>query len=251
MTGLAARPGPSRVAAGEVLCIDDDPVVQIMLEEVVRLSGAHYHAAGTAREAEDKLASSKFDLILLDRRLPDGDGLVLMDQVRRGSACPVIVLSELGCDRDRQLGFGLGAAEYIGKPFNPSELVGRVRFILEQEQRRRETDALRPIELDGLRFTPGTRRLVIGGQTSFLPPAEARLLGAFLARIGDVLSRDELTDAVSGREWSPGDRTADVLVARLRKRIPLDVAEIVTVHRLGYCFALALPTDPPVSHPSG
>lgn len=222
---------------GDVLCIDDDQVVLILLEEVVRLAGAVYHDARSAQQAKDLLATQSFDLILLDRRLPDSDGLLLIDTIRQHGDCPVIVLSELGCQQDRQLGIGLGAAEYLTKPFNPAELSMRIRLFLEREQLRQEHMRDAPITLGQLSFNPAIRRLNIGTVETYLPPAEARMLHLLMSRQGEVLSRDDLTLGACGREWSPGDRTVDVLVARLRKRLPRDIAEIVTVHRLGYVLS--------------
>lgn len=225
------------VTFGDVLCIDDDQVVQILLEEVVRLAGAVYHDARSAEQAKGLLAAKSFDLILLDRRLPDSDGLLLIETVRQHGDCPVIVLSELGCQQDRQLGIGLGATEYLTKPFNPAELSMRIRLILEREQLRQERMRDAPIKLGRLTFSPAARRLTIGAVETYLPPAEGRMLYLLLSRQGEVLSRDDLTLGACGRDWSPGDRTADVLIARLRKRLPRDIAEIVTVHRLGYVLS--------------
>jgi len=224
----------ARGPAGDVLGVEDDEVVQIMLAEVVRLAGGTYRAARTAEQAERLLSEQEFALVLLDRRLPDSDGLLLIDAVRRRGDCPIIVLSELGCSHDRILGLGLGATEYIAKPFNPAELSSRVRFFLNRRQANGEPAPAELIEAGRLSFAPRSRRLSIDGQTRFLPPAEARLLEVLLTQSGEVLDRDSLTQAACGRDWTPGDRTVDVLVARLRKRLPDDVARIVTVHRLGY-----------------
>lgn len=228
------RTASPRAPSGDVLCIDDDPVMQILLAEVVRLAGASYHDARSAREAAALLGRRAYDLILLDRRLPDSDGLLLIETIRRRESCPIIVLSELGCAHDRQLGLGMGAEDYLAKPCNPAELSCRIQQLLERERSARERRRSVTIECGRLSFNLGSRRLWIGGQASFLPPAEARMLCLLLERQGEVLSRDSLTIAACGREWSPGDRTADVLIARLRKKIPKDAAEIVTVHRLGY-----------------
>lgn len=229
---------PASIPSGDVLGVEDDEVVQIMLAEVVRLAGGAYHAARSAEEAESLLARENFALVLLDRRLPDSDGLLLIDTVRRRADCPIIVLSELGCAHDRLLGLGLGATEYISKPVSAIELGSRVRFFLNRQRANADPDPSDLIETDRLSLAPRSRRLTIDGQISFLPPAESRLLRVLLARCGEVLDRDALTLAACGRDWVPGDRTVDVLVARLRKRIPEDVARIITVHRLGYVVEL-------------
>ncbi len=238
------QPVGSSTGLGDVLCIDDDDVVQILLGEVVRLAGAAYHGARSAREAKDVLSRRGFDLVLLDRRLPDSDGLLLLELVQRRCDCPVIVLSEMGCAQDRQLGLGLGAMEYLTKPFNPAELSTRIRALLEREQRQRDRQRAETFEHGPLSFDPDARRLRIGPAETYLPPAEGRLLSLFLMRQGQVLSRDDLTLIACGREWSPGDRTADVLVARLRRKLPRELLEIVTVHRMGYVMKVRAEGDP-------
>jgi len=242
-TTFAPAPKAMPGDLGDVLCVDDDPVVQIALGDVVRRAGACQHTAASAREAEAQLEHRTFDLIVLDRRLPDSDGLLLIQSIRRrASDCPVIVLSRMGDTQDRILGLGLGATEYVTKPFSPADLSSRIRFMLMERARQRTSDRSQPMTRGRLSFVPVSRRLSIDGAAVFLPPAEARLLLVLLENEGEVLTRDDLTQAACGRDWSPGDRTVDVLIARLRKRIPPAVAEIVTVHRTGYLLTIA-PAD--------
>lgn len=235
---LPGRGVPGRRAnnLGAVLCVEDDPVVQLMLRDIVRSVGGRYVSADSAREAEDRLAGAEFDLILLDRRLPDSDGLLLLQTIKRNSDCPVIVLSAMDETRDMILGLGLGATEYVTKPFSPAALGSRVRALLVERERSRNQVRTEPVTCGTLSLQPDTRTMRINGEEVFLPPAEARLLHAFLLGQGDPQSRDSLTRFACGRDWSPGDRTIDVLVARLRRRIPASVAQIVTVHRFGYVF---------------
>ncbi len=220
-----------------VLCVDDDPVVQIMLSEVVRNAGAQYRSATTVGEATDLLSSQHFDLVLLDRRLPDSDGLLLIQTIRQTRDCPVIVLSELSEDRDRQLGIGLGAADYMTKPFSPAKLSSRIRHLLIDRARRKDLDRSHPISIGGTTFQPMLRRLSINGAVTFLPPNEARLLRVFLDHPEQVLDRDMLTRNAFDRDWTPGDRTIDVLVARLRRKLDGSGISVVTVHRAGYLLA--------------
>ncbi len=230
-------PAPAQAAKqGAVLCVEDDPVVQLMLGDIVRTAGGRFVSAECAREAEALLADAEFDLILLDRKLPDSDGLLLLQSIKQSSDCPVIVLSAMDATRDKILGLGLGAAEYVTKPFSPAELSSRVRAMLAERERSRDKAHSEPIACGAMSFQPNTRSLRIGTAEVFLPPAEARLLHAFLSAPGEPQSRDVLTRSACGRDWSPGDRTIDVLVARLRQRIPSSVGKIVTVHRLGYVF---------------
>ena len=234
-------PRPSGDHAGKVadiLCIDDDPVVQISLNEVVRNAGARHHEATSAQMAEMMIQDRIFDLILLDRRLPDSDGLLLIQAIRQRLDCPIIVLSQLDAQRDRLLGLGLGATEYMAKPFSPAELSSRIRYVLMEEDKRRRERLSAAIDCGGIHFVPISRQLTVGREMTFLPPAESRLLHLLLQNESVVLNRQRLTREAFGRDWSPGDRTVDVLVARLRKRLANATASIVTVHREGYVLTV-------------
>lgn len=219
---------------GDVLCVDDDEVVLILLKEVVWLAGARYHEARSALQARRLLSEKRFGLIVLDRRLPDSDGLLLIETIRHRNECAVIVLSKMDAPQDRQLGLGLGATEYLTKPFNPAELSSRIRQLLERGARAQRRALDQPVRLGRLTLTASERRLRIDDHEQYLPPAEARMLHMLIQHKGQVLDRDNLTLAACGRIWTPSDRTADVLIARLRKKIPSGVATITTVHRLGY-----------------
>ena len=226
-------------ALGTVLCVDDDPVVQLMLGDIVRNAGGDYYKAGSVRAAEDLLGDKPFDLILLDRKLPDSDGLLLLQTIKQSSDCPVIILSTMDEARDKILGLGLGATEYVTKPFDAAELSGRVRSMLVQRNEQRRQSDVGPIDAGELSFRPDTRSLRAGDEEVYLPPAESRILHALLLGLGEPQSRDGLTRFACGREWLPGDRTVDVLVARLRRRIRPEIARIVTVHRFGYVLILS------------
>ena len=235
MSGTPQRNGP-RAGAGRatVLCIDDDPVVQVMLEDIVAGAGADFVIAGSAREAEAALADARFDLILLDRRLPDSDGLLLLQAIRTGSDCPVMILSTMDKSRDKLLGIGLGATEYVTKPFNPLELSSRIRQLLSARAAPDAADTHRVFEIAGMTFDPRSRRVDTAGQHVILAPAETRLLHALVLNEGQVQTRDQLSQFICGRDWTPGDRTVDVLINRLRGRIRSFPVAIVTVHRAGY-----------------
>lgn len=238
MTELRRHIKPSanhgHTAKGAVLCIEDDPVVQIMLGDIVGGAGGNCFIVGTAREAEERLAEEQFDLVLLDRRLPDSDGLLLMKRVQESSGCPVIILSAMDDPRDKILGIGLGASEYVTKPFSPLELSSRIRQLLAANLQEGEETCPEFFEIGEMVFSPSIRKLAYKGEETYLAPAESRLLCALLLHEGDVQSRTDLTKYVCNRDWSPGDRTVDVLINRLRRSLPSDVAEIVTLHRAGY-----------------
>lgn len=227
------RPLPSAKRA-TILCIDDDPIVQLMLEDIIAGAGADFVIVGSAREAEDVLADTHFDLVLLDRCLPDSDGLLLLRTIKSENDCPVIILSTLDKSRDKLLGIGLGATEYVTKPFNPLELSSRIRQLLHNHSDTAKPAANGVLEIAGMTFDPRSRRLETPGQYVILAPAEARLLHALLLNEGQLQTRDQMTQSICGREWSPGDRSIDVLINRLRGHIRSFPVDIVTVHRAGY-----------------
>lgn len=233
MTGKAAyhthvEHGTNRA----VLCIEDDPIVQLMLDDIVSGAGGTCVIAGTAREAERHLAREHYGLVVLDRRLPDSDGLLLMQNIKDSSNCPVIILSAMDDTRDKILGIGLGAAEYVTKPFSPLELTSRIRQLLRAHA---ESDQEKEVfEVSDLKFSVSSRQLEISDRSVILAPAESRILQALLASAGEVQTRDQLSRAGSGRDWTPGDRTVDVLINRLRRHLKNAPVEIMTVHRTGY-----------------
>lgn len=237
MTLTAAyRANRAKAAKAAVLCIEDDPIVQLMLDDIIGGAGATCVIAGSAREAERHLAREQYGLVVLDRRLPDSDGLLLMQNIKDSSNCPVIILSAMDDTRDKLLGIGLGAAEYVTKPFNPLELTGRIRQLLRD---RAEPQAeQRVFGTADFEFNPRSRQLEIDGRSATLAPAESRLLWALLTNAGEVQTRDQLSRAVSGRDWTPGDRTIDVLINRLRRRLNNAPVKIKTVHRTGYLISL-------------
>ena len=146
LTQRPARPWEK----SRVLCIEDDPIVQLMLRDVVGGAGAECSVVSSAREAEAKLSGGGFDLVLLDRKLPDSDGLLLLQSIKKSNNCPVVVLSAMDETRDKLLGLGLGAEEYITKPFNPLELSSRITAA--SERSRRQEVPVRERTLRGRRF---------------------------------------------------------------------------------------------------
>lgn len=218
----------------KILCVEDDPIMQLMLKDVVGAAGAEFVLAGSVQEAREKLTESQFDMALLDRQLPDSDGLVLVQDIATSSGCAVVILSGLGDTRDKILGIGLGAIEYLTKPINPLELSARIKSIL-TTTRGSLSEALPEIfELPTLTFNAHTRQLEVAGTVQYLAPTEARLLHRLLSEEGEVQHRDQLYEAACSRCWSHGDRTIDVLISRLRRKLKRAAVEVITVHRTGY-----------------
>ena len=228
-------------APQRILVVDDDPEIRKLLARYIESQGFRVLLAANCRELHDRLASHHVDLIVLDVMLPDGSGLEACRDLRaQRSNVPIILLTALKEDVDRIIGLEIGADDYLGKPFNPRELIARVRAVL-----RRRAEALPPTEaklyrFEGFTADPQTRRVTgpRGGDIE-LTGAEFDLLRTFLERPGRVLSRDQLLDLTRGRDGDVLDRSIDVLVSRLRRKLAEGGASQLfkTVRNGGYQLA--------------
>lgn len=206
--------------SAHILVVDDDEEIRKLLGRYLGAQGFRVSLAAEGRGMEECVANANIDLIVLDVILPDTLGLDLCRKLRERSKVPVILLTALQEDVDRIVGLELGADDYLGKPFNPRELVARIRAVL-----RRTKDlpaAPEPKEIirfAGFTVSRSTRCVTApeGGEIS-LTSAEFDLLLAFLERPGRVLSRNQLLDITQGREAGPFDRSIDVLISRLRRK---------------------------------
>src|SRR5262245_2382958 len=209
-------------AVPRILVADDDPEIRKLLARYIESQGFRVALAASCAELRERLATSQIDLIVLDVMLPDGSGLDMCRDLRaERSRIPIILLTALKEDVDRIVGLEIGADDYLGKPFNPRELIARVRAVL-----RRGAEALPQAaettlySFDGLTVDPQTRRVTdANGGDVVLTGAEFDLLKIFLDRPGRVLSRDQLLDLTRGREADPLDRSIDILVSRLRRKL--------------------------------
>ena len=222
----------------QLLVVDDDPEIRKLLARYVESQGFRVRLASSCRELREQLATHHIDLIVLDVMLPDGSGLDLCRDLRaQRSNVPIILLTALKEDVDRIIGLEIGADDYLGKPFNPRELVARVRAVL-----RRRAEALPPpceakiYRFGGFTADPQTRRVEGPGGHVELTGAEFDLLKTFLDRPGRLLSRDQLLDLTRGRSGDVLDRSIDVLVSRLRRKLGDDTGSPLfkTVRNGGY-----------------
>jgi two-component system, OmpR family, response regulator len=231
-----------------ILVVDDDPEIRKLLARYVESQGFRVLLAANCRELRDQLTTHQVDLIVLDVMLPDGSGLDMCRDLRaQRSNVPIILLTALKEDVDRIIGLEIGADDYLGKPFNPRELIARVRAVL-----RRRADTLPPLSeakvyhFEGFTADPQTRRVTNpGGDDVELTGAEFDLLKTFLDRPGRVLSRDQLLDLTRGREGDGFDRSIDVLVSRLRRKLGGDgVPQLLkTVRNGGYQLAVRVDVE--------
>jgi two-component system phosphate regulon response regulator OmpR len=222
-----------------VLVVDDDPELRQLLADYLTDSGFAVDLAGDGDEMRRVMARTMPDVIVMDLMLPGTDGLALTRAVRAASRVPILMLSARGEEIDRIVGLEVGADDYLAKPFSPRELLARLRALL----RRTHEPAAAP-RLDGFKFgsyrlDPVARRLLCNGAEVELSSAEFDLLKVLVERPGRVLSRDVLLDLLKGYERDPFDRTVDIRVARLRRKIEPDPASPVyirTVRGEGYLF---------------
>jgi two-component system phosphate regulon response regulator OmpR len=219
-----------------VLLIDDDVKLCDLLKTYLSGHGFALNVANTAKEGQRQLRSQDFDVVLLDIMLPDGDGLEVCKKIRMESAVPVIMLTARGADEDKIIGLELGADDYLAKPFNPRELVARMKAVL---RRKGAVSGLKAIEFEDFYLNTENQKLIVRGNEIELTSAEFRLLKVLASNPGKVFTRERLLDLVQGRDFDGVDRSIDVHISRLRNKIepdPKNPRWIKTIWGSGYRF---------------
>lgn len=205
-----------------ILIVDDDPEIRSLLARYLGGQGFRISVAADRRECESRIADGSPELIVLDVMLPDGSGLdICRDLQQRRPRIPVILLTALKEDVDRIIGLELGADDYLGKPFNPRELVARIKAVLRRAGRDEPpAPETRIYAFADFEANPELRSVIdrTGAEVD-LTGAEFDLLRVFLERPGRLLSRDQLLDMTQGRHRDPLDRSIDVLMSRLRRKL--------------------------------
>jgi DNA-binding response OmpR family regulator len=215
-----------------ILIVEDEPKTAATVEMYLRHGGFRTELARSGPEALHKAREATPDLIVLDVMLPGLDGLEVCKALRGESAVPIILLTARSTEHDKLLGLELGADDYVTKPFSPRELVARVRVVL-----RRFEPAADKISVGDLVLDPAAREVAVRGETVALTAAEFRLVETFMRAPGRVFSRDELMQRAFGAAYDGLDRTIDVHIKNVRKKIEVDRSNpkrIVTVFGLGY-----------------
>lgn len=233
-----------------VLIVDDDADIRALLHEYLERNGYHCVAVADGLAMLDALGQYPVDLIVLDVMLPGHDGLTLCRDLRTRSEVPVIMLTARGEDTDRIIGLEMGADDYLAKPFNPRELLARIKGILRRARgavRVRVGEAMHSMRFADWRLDLTTRNLVSpAGVVIALSGAEFRLLKVFLDHPNRVLNRDQLMELTQGQGAESMDRSIDVLVSRVRQRLDEDAREpriIKTVRGEGYVLASAVANE--------
>lgn len=246
----AARPFESGIvifmtSEPHVLVVEDDREIRTLIIRLLRTNGYRATPAGDGREMQRALDGARIDLVLLDVMLPGEDGLSLCRRLRDASRVPVIILSAKGEEIDRVLGLEFGADDYITKPFNPRELLARLKAVLRRaapQEHDGEPGAAAEYRFAGWRLDCVRRRVLDpAGASVAITDAEFDLLRVLCMRPHKLLSRDQLIDLTQGRAAHPTERSVDILVARLRRKMAheqLDPDFIRTVRSGGYIFTL-------------
>ncbi len=225
-----------------ILVVDDDVELCELLTEYLGAEGFSVESVHDGRVGLTRASSGAHALLVLDVMLPGQNGFELLRRLRESSQVPVVMLTARGQDVDRIVGLEMGADDYLAKPFNPRELGARIRAIqrrLEREVRAarepREVLAVGDLELD-----VGSRTVLRGGEEVALTSAELTLLEVLLRAAGTVVTREDLSERVLERRFSPYDRSIDVHVSNLRKKLgptPNGRERIKTVRGHGYLYA--------------
>ena len=226
----------------DILIIDDDKDLCDLLKDYLTPEGFNIGAVHSGLEGVELALSGQHALVVLDVMLPGINGFEVLRRIRAASRIPVVMLTARGEDVDRIVGLEIGADDYLPKPFNPRELVARIRAVL----RRVETDHQTQIDLGkyvatDIELSPGNRTVLRSGLKVELTSVEFSVLEILLRQKGNVVNRDDLVKQTLGRNLSAYDRSIDVHVSSLRKKLgqrPDGVERIKTIRNIGYLYSI-------------
>jgi DNA-binding response OmpR family regulator len=226
-----------------ILVIDDDVELCSLVSEYLRPEGFQVESAHDGNTGLARAQSGEHTLVVLDVMLPRLNGFDVLRKLRDSSRIPVLLLTARGEDVDRIVGLEIGADDYLPKPFNPRELVARIRAILRRTRGKGETPVPEAIRVGDVELDPATRSVQHRGKPVDLTSVEFGLLQVLLREAGRVVTREALVDEVLGRKFSPFDRSIDMHVSKVRKKLGDSGSEdyIKTIRGAGYIFALARP----------
>jgi DNA-binding response OmpR family regulator len=219
-----------------ILVVEDETSIATFVAAYLRNAGYGVKTAATAQAALIQLASDAPGLVILDLNLPDGDGVELCRRIRKTSDIPILMLTARDEDIDKIIGLEVGADDYMTKPFNPRELVARVKSILRRAAPERRKSESEELQHGDLTINAGKREVHVGDEEIRLAPKEFDLLWELLDHRGIVLTRDQLLERVWGYTFAGDTRTVDVHVRQIRRKLG-DASPIVTVWGVGYKVA--------------
>jgi DNA-binding response OmpR family regulator len=226
----------------KILIVDDDVELCDLLEEYLAREGFEVEPVHQGDKGLERALSGEHALVVLDIMLPGMTGLDVLRRLRAESRTPVLILTARGDDVDRIVGLEIGADDYLAKPFNPRELLARVRAILRRSQVAFSGNAAVPVTVGDVELDPGARTVKRDGTPLDLTAVEFSLLEALMRSAGQVVSREYLAQTVLGRRFMAYDRSIDMHVSKLRKKLgpqPGEGERIKTVRGLGYIYTRA------------
>jgi two-component system, OmpR family, response regulator CpxR len=223
-----------------VLIVDDDVELCELLSEYLRPEGFEVEAVYDGERGLARAVSGEHALVVLDIMLPVLGGLDVLRRLRAESRVPVLILTARGDDVDRIVGLEIGADDYLAKPFNPRELLARIRAILRRVQAPQNSAAIpERVTVGDVELDPAARMVRRGGEAVDLTSVEFALLEALLRSAGQVVTRDQITKDVLGRKFFPHDRSIDMHISKLRKKLggePEGDERIKTIRGVGYIY---------------
>ncbi|WP_193016636.1 envelope stress response regulator transcription factor CpxR [Proteus sp. FME41] len=207
----------------KILLVDDDRELTSLLKELLEMEGFDVVIASDGEQAL-KLLDASIDLLLLDIMMPRKNGIETLKELRQNFQTPVIMLTARGSDLDRVLGLELGADDYLPKPFNDRELVARIRAILRRsnwsEQKQTDGNTSPTLQVDKLQLNPGRQEASFDNEPLELTGTEFTLLYLLAQHLGQVVSREHLSQEVLGKRLTPFDRAIDMHISNLRRKLP-------------------------------
>jgi len=228
-----------------ILVIEDDPGICTLFEDCFESEGFAVETINDGQQGLNRGLSGEHDFVILDVQLPGLDGFEVLRQLRKQSDIPILMLTICNDNADRIRGLELGADDYLSKPFDLNELLARIRAISRRTGKLSNESKPTVLSVGDLLLDCGSRRVYRNGEEIFLTAAEFGLLEALVSKAGQVIPREELVHRVQGRPHNPFDRSIDVHISRLRKKLSLhsDGSErIKAVRGVGHFYSL--PADP-------
>jgi two-component system response regulator CpxR len=234
---------PGEWPVTRILVVDDDVELCELLEQYLSSQGFQIDAVHDGSAGVDRALSGIYSLVVLDVMLPGIRGFEVLRQIRAKSTLPVIMLTAHGDDVDRIVGLEIGADDYLPKPYNPRELAARINAVLRRTAASPAKDVLTPVTilLDDVRLDTRARTARHDTRDVELTSAEFELLAMFFKSPGQVLSRDDLVKSALGRDLEPSDRSLDVHVSNLRKKLgpcPDGTERIRAIRNVGYVYVV-------------
>ncbi|MEZ5424782.1 MAG: response regulator transcription factor [Pyrinomonadaceae bacterium] len=226
----------------KILLVDDDEKLCRLIKNYLEPMGYQVQTVYTGREGLEKVSSEKFGAVILDVMLPEMNGFEVLREIRRISTVPVLMLTALGDESDRIVGLELGADDYLPKTFSTRELLARLRSVIRRSEITSNQAAAEEDEeicLKTITVNPPMRKASLDGETLHLTPIEFDLLCSLMRSADRILSRDQLLDEIMGRNYEIFDRSIDVHISSLRRKLgddPKNPTFIRTVRSAGYMF---------------